>query len=516
MRNTTIYHNIPKTFRRSSRQIFKKWGSNLQNVEKSQRAIYQADGYSDDLRGRCKYWLETGDHSVFTPEELDKLRVMLQCDQSGAEALIVAYEAEAADYRQLFIHGVKPHVYVALKLFKNIWSKKCKEYNLPIGESDIDILDLTPIPKLKNDPNWSQVDKLIKSSDNWKSSERYYYLAKQTCHCVDEKTEVFNGSDWVKVKYKPDHIQVMDLRTWSTFLERVYWNEYEHTGDMYYLHGPNVSQCVTPNHNVLYYCDPTHNNIVSYQEAQHLYERTLVSVLPNANFGDKLLCNIRRIHNCNNKAETVRCPTTSTGYFLIRREGKVSVTHNSANYGIEGFTFQMNILEKSGGKINISRDEADTFLQIYRGLFPEIPARCERVRRQVDKTHMLFNFFGHPYTITNYNINELTYKEFYAWCPQSTVGEITRIAFTRLQGFIEGAKRRWDILADTHDSYLVQCPLPEVKECKDKMQEYMNQHFVSPTDGSEFNMRSEVGVGFNWGPYKKDINDLGLRELKWI
>lgn len=375
MRNSTTYKLAKaRTFRRTSTKILKQWGSNLQNIEKSMRAIYHSDGfkrftdgYKTDLMGRLSYWLASGDLSVFTEEELSYLRVMLQVDQSGAEALIMAYDSQAGDYRKLFENNVKPHVYVAMKLFIDVWQKKMKER----GGMDFDINSLsnTPIEQLKLNPAWKDLDLLIKDSDNWSLQERYYYLAKQTVH--------------------------------------------------------------------------------------------------------------------------------------------------SANYDIQWAMFIMNILDKSGGKIVIPRQEGERFLMVYRGLFPEIPDRNARIRRQVDDTKMLFNFHGHPYIITNYNITEKTYKELYAWGPQSTVGEITRTAFCDLQEYIENENKKWDILADTHDSYMAQCPLYDVKECSQKMKQFMNQRFTSPVDGVEFNMKSECQVGFNWAPYKKDINELGLRELVW-
>lgn len=366
-RNSTQYALAgPVTFRRASRKILGTYGTNLQNIEKSMRALYIPDGFTKELESKCKFWLETNDLSIFTEEELFKLRVMLQVDQAGAEALIVAYDCTAGDYRLLFENNVKPHVYVALKLFKDIWPKKAKE--LSGMDIDIDLLDKTPIPLLKKNPDWKELDKIIKDSDNWQISERYYYLAKQTCH--------------------------------------------------------------------------------------------------------------------------------------------------SANYDIQWAKFIMNILEKSGGKIVLDREQGMHFLNTYRALFPEIPARCERVRRQVDQTKMLFNLHGHPYIITNYNILENTYKEFYAWSPQSTVGEITRIAFCQLQEYIESENKKWDVLADTHDSYLVQCPLTDVQDCSKKMQEFMNQELISPVDGTKFRMRSECQYGFNWSN-NSEYNPLGLRPLNF-
>lgn len=374
MRNTTDYKLAGvKTFRRSSKKLIGGHGGNLQNIEKGMRAIYEPDGFNDKVEAKCKYWLQTGDVSVFTEEELFTIRVFLQVDQSGAEALIVAYDCDARDYRLLFENSVKPHVYVALKLFVDKWKSKAQEHGLSITQETIDELYNTPIPLLKKNPSWRDLDLLIKDSDNWGLTERYYYLAKQTVH--------------------------------------------------------------------------------------------------------------------------------------------------SANYDIQEGTFIMNILEKSGGKIVIKKDIGKLFLNTYRSLFPEIPERCERVRRQVEETKMLYNMHGHPYSITDYNIIGTAMKDCYAWGPQSTVGEITRIAFSRLQEWIESAARPFDILADTHDSYLVQCPLVDVLECKQKMQEFMNQRFTSPIDGVEFNMKSECQVGFNWSPAKlledPPKNVLGLQELNW-
>lgn len=333
------------------------------------REIYESDGWNIKQKEKLIFWLETGDTSIFTEEELVSIRVLLQVDQSGAEALIVAYDCEPSNYRQLFIHNVKPHVYVALKLFKDIWRKKAGEHGFAISADDIEQLCETKISELKLNPYWKDLDLLIKDSDNWPLTERYYYLAKQTVH--------------------------------------------------------------------------------------------------------------------------------------------------SANYDIKENTFIMNILEKSGGKIVIDRDKGKFFLGTYRSLFPEIPERCKRIERQVEDTKILYNMFGFPFMVTDYSVLSTSMKDLYAWSPQSTVGEITRIAFSRMQEWIEQENKPYDILQDNHDSYLVQCPLLEVKTCKEKMQECMNQRLISPVDGVEFSMKSEAQCGLNWSP-QKQTNPLGLRELKWL
>lgn len=372
MRNSTSYKLAgPKTFRRASIKLIGGQGGNLQNVPKEMRQIYISDGYEDCLLEKCVYWLKTFDDSVFTEEELDKLRLMCQTDQSGAEALIVAYDCVPADYRLLFINNVKPHVYAALKLFREVWPGKAAEHGLHITKDIIDELYDTPIPKLKLNTHWRELDLLIKSSDDWPVNQRYYYLAKQTVH--------------------------------------------------------------------------------------------------------------------------------------------------SFSYDVQWARFIMNILEKSGGKIVITREQGEFFLNTIRALFPEVPDRNRRIERQAKETGILYNMFGFPFYVTDYQMTRL--KDCYAWGPQSTVGEITRIAICRMQEYIESEMKKWDCLNDSHDSMLHQCPLRDVRDCAMMQQKTMNQQLTSPVDGAIFNMRSECKIGFNWGVMKelpdgRIVNPTGLRDYK--
>lgn len=382
MRNSTVYGPAgTKTFRLSSKSILatkvlvdgkrkkKGWGSNMANIEKNLRSIYKPDGYTPSLAEKCLYYMETKDLSVFTAEELEKLRIFIQTDQSGAEALIVAYLTVAGQYRELFKHKIKPHSYLGMHLFSYIWPDKMREYGLMSGDSDFDIKAMCSrsIGELKQNKWWKPLGNLIKSTDDWPMDQRYYYLAKQTEH--------------------------------------------------------------------------------------------------------------------------------------------------SSNYDVGANTFRMNVLEKSGGKVVISSEEAARFLDVKHGLFPEIRGYHRWVRRLAENNKIIYNLHGHPYTITHYEILDSHLKEIYAWIPQSTVGEITNIAYTRMYEYIRDNKKRWDLLANTHDSYLLQCPLSEELECAAKAKQLIEQRFKSPIDGAEFQMGSETQSGFNWSPYKKGKNDLGLREI---
>lgn len=683
MRNSTCYKLAKaKTFRRSSSKILPErnkadtgWGSNLENVEKSLRTIYIADGLDEDkMLPRCAHFLETGDYSLFSDEELSKLRVLLQPDQSGAEALIVAYDTDHRGYRDLFLNKVKPHVFIGLHLFPEDWKRKIRELSIAADPDDVDTLRTTEIPSLKLNPSWKEIESLIKLSDYWPANERYYYLSKQTCHCMDGKTEVLTKHGWkaMSAYNKTDPIAI-----WKegkiTFETPFAWNVSQYSGDMYYFSGDEVDQLVTPEHKIIYNSNsinhiglassvanlkrvniPTSGvysgstNLPSWQVKllvaiqadgywntktgvrfrlvkQRKIDR-LLSILKEGNVtyikkhggitsvessiveievfnledtlkffnGSKLwdswllelsknnletfveelsywdgsytesflhkrefycsslkqniewaktVCHLVNKQGTLGKEEhgniklginnrqfsiaqhklliknwqgTVYCPTVSSGAFLVRRAGKISVTHNSGNYDIQWGTFQMNILEKSGGKVVISKEQAREFLEMYRGLFPEIPERNERIKKQVNDTHIIYNLFGFPYTITSHNIKEHDYKQFYAWGPQSTVAEINRTAFSDIYYYAEEHNLLWDNLNDCHDSILEQVPLPDAREAAKKLTEFIGQEFTSPIDGMKFKMKSEIQIGFNWGPFYKDYNPLGLREVKWL
>lgn len=144
------------SYRLSSRKLlsskmdtpFNNFGGNRQNLEKDMRIIWEADpGYA-----------------------------FVQVDQAGAEALIVAHLCRSAKYRQLFQNNIKPHTYLALKLFWKEWVKE------GFSEKDIFTALATPIAELKVLSFWKALEKMIKSSDNWSANRRYYHMSKKTVH----------------------------------------------------------------------------------------------------------------------------------------------------------------------------------------------------------------------------------------------------------------------------------------------------------------------------------------------
>lgn len=136
------------TYRLRSAKILDFYGGNRENIEKSMRRIWIAEeGYS-----------------------------FIQKDQAGAEALIVAYLAPKGQYRDLFTYGIKPHTFVALKLFKDIWLKRFSDTSVVEKALTCSIQELSILP------GWKELNKFIQGSDKWKASERYYFIAKKVVH----------------------------------------------------------------------------------------------------------------------------------------------------------------------------------------------------------------------------------------------------------------------------------------------------------------------------------------------
>lgn len=186
-------------------------------------------------------------------------------------------------------------------------------------------------------------------------------------------------------------------------------------------------------------------------------------------------------------------------------------TCHSANYGIEGNTFRFNVLLKSGGKVVFTSEQALQYLIRYRELFPEIESVFQRyVREQLRLNKCLRTLQGFPRPITGRFPDEVEIKEWYAHIPQATVGIITHKAITDFQNFVEDERLAWDVLQNGHDAMLVQAPEDEALDCARKCKEFMEQELTF--NGEVFRMRSEVGIGRNWAPAKKDNPD-GMKEV---
>lgn len=628
------------TFRLGSAKLFPKgkrdvsaygpeYGGNMQNWEKSMRTLALAD----------------------------EGMAFCQVDQAGAEALIVAYLCPPGRYRDLFLNGIKPHVYIGV-FFPEHW-----ESAFPCVREFASI----PIAKLREHPQWPAFAKAVAASDNNPSATRYYYFYKQTCHCVDDKTEVLTKAGWVSVAEAGAEEPIL---TWNkvdeslSFAKPSGWHKSYYEGDMIRFTGHELDQLVTPEHKMVYqsngkyhvakawsvtktgripHCgqyseqrscwtdaevrllvaiqadgyiatpnnvrfrfgkcrkrerllalskqvglecsdgiasdgymeltlrgasrlisafgdrkvwgswllNMSHSNMQAFVDELHRWDgskfrsgdttkreeycsaieqncewvKTICHLVgkqatvreQNADFTMfKVGINARRFSRIQSKsAEYYRgfvfCPTVPSGFFVIRRNGKISITGNSGNYGIREATFVENMLAKSGGKVNLSLADGAKFLSTYRDVaFPELHSFHRYVDRQIEDKQELRNLFGYPRKFRSLMFDS---KEAYAFIPQSTVGCITNLAVIEMQKWIDANLSSAIILNNCHDSYLVQAPTEKITEVARKMKEFIEIEMVAPR-GEKFRMRSEASVGTNWGPYHEKKNPNGLKEVK--
>lgn len=163
------FHNLLNSPRDTSAWII----SGTDSLRLGSRMLLKVRGDKSDRNiGGNRANVEKGMRRMWIPDDGYSI---CQVDQSGAEAMIVAYLCRAAKYRTLFNVGIKPHTYLALKLFRNVWIEK-------FPKERVDEACNTPIESIGKLPFWKDLSDHIKDSDNWHYSKRYYHFAKKTVH----------------------------------------------------------------------------------------------------------------------------------------------------------------------------------------------------------------------------------------------------------------------------------------------------------------------------------------------
>ena len=165
-----------KNFRLSSCKLLGYYGANLQNPTPAlMRCVIPPDNY-----------------------------IFIQADQSGAEALVVAYECRRAKFRKLFELNVKPHSYTALQIF----TEKFRGAHPASRYKGVDPSTLVTYPEYDN------LFKVIKGS------QREYDLGKRVRHARNYKMgprtfqvnclEMSEGSVALSFKEAKDFLSIDD------------------------------------------------------------------------------------------------------------------------------------------------------------------------------------------------------------------------------------------------------------------------------------------------------------------
>lgn len=177
------------------------------------------------------------------------------------------------------------------------------------------------------------------------------------------------------------------------------------------------------------------------------------------------------------------------------------MTAHAKSYDMGPNTFQLNVLQRSGGRIRLTLQEAKQFLLTFEALFPEIIEWQNEIRRQLKDTRTLCNLFGHPRVFHGRWTSEL-FREALSFIPQSTVGVLTSIAVTDIQQQIEDGTLEGDLLLNVHDAIVMQ--VPDNEECIRHAMFAMDCAFKRPLPSRHsgtFTMKSEGMYGPTWAKH---------------
>ena len=114
----------------------------------------------------------------------------------------------------------------------------------------------------------------------------------------------------------------------------------------------------------------------------------------------------------------VYCPTTSTGFFVIRHNGFISIT--GINYSMGPQTFSDNLAKE---EIFKSQSECQVLLNNYTDRFPGLKRWHRSIEEEVQSTRTLYNLFGRPKRFLG-EMNAALFRNAYSYKPQSTVAEL--------------------------------------------------------------------------------------------
>lgn len=168
-----------------------------------------------------------------------------------------------------------------------------------------------------------------------------------------------------------------------------------------------------------------------------------------------------------NETLNVICPTTKTGFFMVKRNGVISITGNT-NYGGTPPTLAQSL--------NWTRSEAEDFQRRWFDLHPGVRDNFHRkVRESLERNRTVTNRFG--FRIVYFDRIDNVFTEALAWIPQSTVALVTYYAGLQLEqrfwphhqvpNYVPPADDFAGLLLQTHDSLNFQFLLATLPPLRD-------------------------------------------------
>lgn len=168
----------------------------------------------------------------------------------------------------------------------------------------------------------------------------------------------------------------------------------------------------------------------------------------------------------------------------------------------------------------IEQTEAKRIIDLYHRVYPGIRKTYhESVKRQLQKDRTLTNCFGRKVRFLDGWGPDL-WKAGYSMLPQSTVVDCVNQGMASIyhDDWLCAGTRGADLLAQTHDSILLQVPLEwfspggKFPEALERVYKAVSQELEY--SGRKFRIATDSKLGLNWGGYNPNTNSQGMRELK--
>jgi len=306
-------------------------------------------------------------------------------------------------------------------------------------------------------------------------------LGKKISHaCVTGDCEVYTPLGWMCFE---EYIKHQGVIVVTDPIRREEWVEvpsavhsYDYSGDMYRFRMGSQEQFVTPEHKMLVY--------------DYMGRPVVLTAEDLANSDGYVTDDHASIHwNIEQFTGKVYCVTTSSGFFTIRYNGKVSICGNS-NYGMSEFQMQLD-LAKEG--YSFTKTECRELIAAYFKAYPKIKQNYHNwIEECLRTTRTLVTPFGRKVTFWDFWSNRLL-NQSYAFIPQSTVGDMTNQALLNVYNTLPHV----DILLQVHDSLVMQVKLEDyTPELLAQIKKCMSVPLT--IKGCTIDIPVDLEVGWNW------------------
>lgn len=180
-----------------------------------------------------------------------------------------------------------------------------------------------------------------------------------------------------------------------------------------------------------------------------------------------------------------------------RQLGKKS--GHGANYSMKEQTF----IDSCLGEMNIilSKAEATKILEAYHELYPGIRRWHKSLRDELCQLRMLKTPLGRERYFYG-RMDEATFREAYAYRPQSTIPDVMNHLMLHLMKLREAGRLEFSLLLQCHDSILMELPEGTSVSIKKEAELLRNWHPRIMLAGGELLIPVEAKCGKIWGDLK--------------